>query len=104
MVVSTVDLEVSEAVGVEVADGALTTTLADGRAIVAPLAWFPRLLHATPDERRNWRLIGGGVGIHWPDLDEDVSVEGLLAGRPSREGSESFQRWLEAKQANSTPQ
>ena len=98
MVVSTVDVEVPRAVGVEVADDALTATLADGRVIVAPLAWFPRLLHADSDERRNWRLIGGGLGVHWPDLDEDVSIEGLLVGRPSREGPQSFQRWLGAKQ------
>lgn len=97
MVTSTVDSKAPAAVGVEVADDALAATLADGRAIVVPLAWFPRLLHATPEERSNWRLIGGGLGIHWPDLDEDVSVEGLLAGRPSGEGEQSFQRWLQAK-------
>lgn len=99
MVVSTVDVEAPRAVGVEIADGALTATLADGRVIAAPLAWFPRLLHANDDERRNWRLIGDGLGVHWPDLDEDVSIEGLLAGRPSREGAQSLQRWLEARQA-----
>ncbi len=59
----------------------------------------PRLLHADADERRNWRLIGDGLGVHWPDLDEDVSIEGLLSGRPSREGPQSLERWLEAKQA-----
>lgn len=103
MVVSTVDVEAPRAVGVEIADGALTAILADGRSIVAPLAWFPRLLHAAPDERRNWRLIGDGLGVHWPDLDEDVSVEGLLAGRPSREGAQSLQRWLDARRAASAP-
>lgn len=96
--VSTVDLKIPRAVGVEVDADALTATLADGRVIAAPLAWLPRLLHASSDERRNWRLIGGGLGVHWPDLDEDVSIEGLLAGRPSREGPQSLQRWLEAKQ------
>jgi len=96
--VSTVDLEIPRAVGVEVDADALTATLADGRVIAAPLAWFPRLLHADADARRNWRLIGGGLGVHWPDLDEDVSIEGLLAGRPSREGPQSLQLWLEAKQ------
>ena len=84
---------------VDVTEDTLTADLSDGRTISVPLAWYPRLVHATPTERRNWRLIGGGVGIHWPDLDEDVSVEGLLAGRPSGESQRSFKRWLEAKRA-----
>lgn len=62
-------------------DDALHVRLADGREISVPLAWFPRLHAASPEQRTNWRLIGGGVGIHWPDLDEDISVEGLLASR-----------------------
>ena len=77
----------------------LTVELSDGRTIAVPLAWYPRLIHATKKERGNWRLIGKGQGIHWPDLDEDVSVEGLLAGRPSGESQESFRRWLEVRQA-----
>ena len=68
------------AVGVSVGDDALTVDLADGRKVSAPLAWFPRLLRAKPDQRRNWRLVGEGKGIHWPDVDEDLSVEGLLKG------------------------
>lgn len=64
---------------------ALTVDLSDGRSISVPLAWFPRLMHGTSAERSNWRLIGQGVGIHWPALDEDVSVENLLAGRASGE-------------------
>lgn len=75
----------------------LTVELADGRSISVPLAWYPRLAHATTDERRNWRLIGGGEGVHWPDLDEDISVEGLLAGRPSGESQTSLNRWLAAR-------
>ena len=59
----------------------LRVVLADGREISSPLAWFPRLLNATPEERRNWRLIGGGIGIHWESVDEDISVESLLAVR-----------------------
>jgi len=59
-----------------------------------PLAWYPRLLHGTPAERDRWRLIGRGEGIHWPELDDDISVEGLLAGRPSGESQRSFARWL----------
>ena len=77
----------------------LTAELYDGRTISVPLAWYPRLTHATPEERNNWRLIGIGQGIHWPDLDEDISVEMLLGGWPSGESQRSFKRWLEAKQA-----
>ena len=61
-------------------DDDLSVVLADGRRLSVPLTWFPRLLHATAEERRNWRLIGDGQGIHWPDVDEDVSVLGLLRG------------------------
>jgi hypothetical protein len=68
---------------VAVTDDELTVVLADGRRISAPLAWFPRLLRATADQRRNYELLGDGVGIHWPDLDEDLSVAGLLRGTPS---------------------
>lgn len=77
----------------------LTAELYDGRTISVPLAWYPRLTHATQQERDNWRLIGIGQGVHWPDLDEDISIEGLIAGRKSGESQASFKRWLEAKQA-----
>lgn len=73
---------------------ALTVELADGRTLSVPLSWYPRLLHGLPAERSNWELIGEGDGIHWPDLDEDVSVEGLLAGRRSGETKRSLERWL----------
>lgn len=69
------------AVDVKVAASALIVTLADGREVSVPLAWFPRLLKASETDRSQWRLIGGGIGIHWPDLDEDISVESLLAVR-----------------------
>jgi hypothetical protein len=72
----------------------LAVDLADGRTISVPIGWFPRLVHAMPDERANWRLIGEGTGIHWPEVDEDISVESLLAGRRSDESSESLERWL----------
>ena len=68
------------AVDVLVDDDNLTVDLADGRRVVVPLVWFPRLLHASADQRRNWRLIGDGQGIHWPEIDEDLSVSGLLRG------------------------
>jgi hypothetical protein len=70
---------------VRVSDEALTVHLVDGRAISVPLEWYPRLRRATPAQRANWRLIGEGHGIHWPDIDEDISTIGLLEGRPSVE-------------------
>jgi hypothetical protein len=82
---------------VDVTDVALTVELADGRTLSAPLLWHPRLVHATPEERSNWRLIRRGEGIHWPDVDEDVSVANLLAGNPSGESQTSFKRWLERR-------
>ena len=71
---------VARAVDVAVHEHELTVTFADGRRLTVPLSWFPRLLHARPEQRRHWRLIGRGEGIHWPELDEDISVEGLLHG------------------------
>ena len=65
-------------------DASLIVDLADGRTIAVPLAWYPRLLHATPDQRANWQRAGGGYGIYWPDIDEDLSAEGLLSGLPSQ--------------------
>jgi hypothetical protein len=79
-------------------EGMLAAELSDGRALSVPFLWFPRLVHATEAERANWRLIGQGQGIHWPDLDEDISVQGLLAGRPSGGSHASLKRWLEARQ------
>ena len=80
---------------VSVTEDTLSVDLSDGRTISVPLAWFPRLVHATEDERNNWRLIGKDHGIHWKDIDEDISVEGLLAGKPSGESQASFKKWLE---------
>jgi hypothetical protein len=93
---STSETELREALAqsIQVNDDALTVDLLDGRTVSVPLAWFPRLAHGTPDERAHWRLIGGGEGIHWPDLDEDISVESLLAGRRSGETQQSLRRWL----------
>ena len=99
MSTSGTELRGAVAQGVTANDEALIVDLADGRTITVPLAWFPRLAHGTPAERANWRLIGGGVGIHWPDLDEDISVESLLAGRRSGETQASLRRWLEARKA-----
>lgn len=94
MSTSGTDLKEATARNVTLNDDALVVDLADGRTIGVPLAWLPRLAHATPTEKTNWRLIGDGTGIHWPDLDEDVSVASLLAGRRSGEAPESLRRWL----------
>lgn len=68
---------------VEIADQKLKVDLQDGRTIIVPLHWYPRLLTATEAQRSNWRICGGGYGIHWPELDEDLSTEGLLRGAPA---------------------
>ena len=95
---SVLEVRVPDAGAITMTADTLTAELSDGRSISVPLAWYPRLVHATEQERDNWRLIGGGEGIHWPDLDEDISVEGLLAGRASGESQQSLQVWLKTKQ------
>ena len=79
---------------VEIDQDSLKVDLMDGRSVSVPLAWYPRLMHGTHEQRSNWRLIGAGKGLHWPDLDEDISVENLLAGKPSGESQHSFKKWL----------
>ena len=86
---------------VSVRDDMLVVELSDGRALAVPLVWYPRLWHGSPAERGRYRLIGRGEGVHWPDLDEDVSVEGLLAGRRSAESQRSLQRWLAGRAGRS---
>ena len=80
---------------VEVSGDSLTVDLVDGRTVSVPIAWYPRLFHGSERQRKNWQFIGEGQGIHWPDLDEDISVENLLAGKPSTESHRSLKRWLE---------
>jgi hypothetical protein len=89
----------AKAQSVTVTDDTLAVDLSDGRTISVPLAWFPRLLHGTPLERSHWRFIGDREGIHWPELDEDISVENLLLGKPSGESQNSFKHWLEKRAA-----
>ena len=95
MTTSTIEIRMVSAQSVNVTDDALIVDLSDGRTVSVPLAWFPRLLHGTPAERNKWRLIGDGEGIHWPDLDEDISVENLIFGKSSGESQKSFKKWLE---------
>ena len=99
MNISTIETETPKAEDVKVTDDTLSVDLSDGRTISVPLEWFPRLVPATLEERNNWRLIGKGHGIHWEDIDEDISVNGLLAGKPSGESQESFKKWLKQRQS-----
>jgi len=96
------EIEIPTVENVTVAEDTLSVDLRDGRTISVPLAWFPRLLHSTPEERNNWRLIGKGHGIHWEDIDEDIGIEGLLAGRRSGESQASFKKWLSRRTSRLT--
>jgi hypothetical protein len=97
MTSSPIDLSPVRAKGVGFGEETLIVELVDGRILTVPIAWYPRLAHGTPLERTHWQLIGGGSGIHWPDLDEDLGVEDLLVGRRSGETAESLKRWLERR-------
>jgi hypothetical protein len=97
MTSSLTEIAVPAATNVVVTDDTLTVDLSDGRTISVPLAWYPRLAHGTLEERATWRLLGRGEGIHWPQLDDDISVEGLIAGRPSGESQASLARWIEQR-------
>ncbi len=85
---------------VRMTENVIRVDLSDGRIVSVPLEWYPRLVNATREERNNWRMIGRGAGIHWPDLDEDISIAALLAGRPSNESRTSFRRWLRGRPKN----
>lgn len=99
LTVSAIELEAPVAVNVSVTDDTLSVDLRDGRSLSVPLAWYPRLVHGNEFERGNWRLIGAGEGIHWADLDEDISLLGLLEGKPSGESQLSFDQWLRKRGA-----
>lgn len=95
-----VEIEEARAQLVSVSEDSLIVDLMDGRTIIAPLVWYPRLWYGTPEERNNFEIIGDGSIIHWPDLDEDLSVAGLLAGRRSGESQQSLTRWLQERRAH----
>jgi hypothetical protein len=92
-----VEIQEASAQKVTVSDDSLTVDLVDGRTIIVPLVWYPRLWYGTPKERERFEIIGEGTLIHWPDLDEDLSVSGLLAGRRSGESQQSLKRWLKER-------
>ena len=101
MNISIAEIRNAAAQDVTITEDTLNLDLVDGRTISVPLAWYPRLLYSSSEERRNWRLIGRGEGVHWPDLDEDLSVEHVLLGKPSGESQPSFKRWLEKRPGRS---
>lgn len=90
-----VTLMLAKIIDVTVTDDTLTVDLEDGRTISVPIGWYPRLAHGTPAERSNVVVSGAGYGLHWPELDEDIGVEGMLLGKRSMESQASFTRWLE---------
>jgi hypothetical protein len=97
MAASTPEVGTPRAVSVSFEGERFAVVLDDGRSVTVPIDWYPRLRHAELQERRNWHLIGEGEGIHWPDLDEDISIEGLLAGRRSAESPRSLKNWLDGR-------
>jgi hypothetical protein len=81
-----------------VTDDTVSVDLEDGRTIAVPIGWYPRLAHGTPAERANMQISGAGYGLHWPELDEDIGIEGLIVGKQSTESTASFERWLQGRQ------
>jgi len=98
-----VTLALPRIVNVTVTDDTLSVDLEDGRTISVPIGWYPRLVHGTPLERANSQISGAGYGIHWPDLDEDIGIEGLLLGKRSTESPSSFERWLQGRKQTQGP-
>ena len=103
MLSAAVTLTLPRAVNVTVTEDTLSVDLEDGRTIAVPIGWYPRLAHGTPVERLHFQISGAGYGIHWPDLDEDVGVEGLLLGKRSTESPASFERWLQQRKTRQEP-
>lgn len=94
------DIQEARARHMTVSEEALTVDLVDGRTIIVPLMWYPRLWHGTAEERSHFEIFGDGSYIHWPDLDEDLTVAGLLAGRRSEESPQSLKKWIEARKGS----
>jgi hypothetical protein len=99
---SVVEAQEARAQSARLTAEALSVDLVDGRTIIVPLVWFPRLWHGTAQERKHFEIFGDGAYIHWPDLDEDLTVAGLLDGRQSRESPQSLQKWLNARKRKQT--
>ena len=97
MISASVTLNLPRAVKVSVTDDTLSVDLEDGRTVSIPIGWYPRLAYATSMERANVQISGAGFGLHWPDLDEDIGVEGILLGKRSSESPKSFEKWMQAR-------
>ena len=95
-----VDIPEARAQSVSLSDEALSVDLVDGRTVIVPLLWFPRLWHGSKEERNNFEIFGDGAYLHWPDLDEDLTVAGLLEGKRSGESAASLKKWLAARKPN----
>jgi len=102
MSISTIEIALPTIETVQITGETLTVDLSDGRSISTPIAWYPRLLHSTAKERSHWRFIGKGHGIHWKDIDEDISVDNILAGKSSGESQSSFRKWLATRSSHPT--
>ena len=100
MITSVTEILFPSAMDVQITDDTLSVDLNDGRTILAPLLWYPRLMEGLEAERNNWRIIGHGEGIHWADLDEDISIAGLIAGKPSGESQASLKKWLKTRRSS----
>lgn len=100
MISLTIEIQNARAKNASVTKDSLTVDLVDGRTIIAPLVWYPRLWYGTPAERNNFEIIGDGEYIHWPELDEDLAVTGIIAGRQSGESQRSLKKWLESRKTS----
>lgn len=101
MLSATATFILPRAMKVTVTEDTLSVDLEDGRTVSVPIGWYPRLAYGTSAERANVQISGAGYGLHWPDLDEDIGVEGLLIGRQSSESPASFERWLQKRKTSS---
>jgi hypothetical protein len=102
MSISMIELTIEKAVNVSFSEDTITVDLNDGRTISVPINWYPRLYYSTISERNNWRFIGEGEGIHWDDLDEDISIRNLILGQPSGESNKSLNQWLDKRKQSSS--
>ena len=98
MSISALEIREARAQSIEVQDDSIVAQLVDGRTIIVPLAWYPRLWYGSPDERQHFEILGDGAYVHWPDLDEDLSIEGMVAGHRSGESATSLKRWLSSRE------
>ena len=95
--INSVEVTLARVLNVAITDDTLSVDLEDGRTVSVPIGWYPRLAYSTDAERNNFEISGAGYGVHWPDLDEDIGVEGLLLGKRSSESPNSFERWLKRR-------